>query len=161
MLRPIARLSKRSVWWKLILEPSLFTKRITGQGSYPWQNLLIITQNTQARGINLSSSIAGTTYAFPTKSTSTPAPGPKQLIGWPKNLGILWMHAEKTYNTPKNCKNEPIIKELSLEVTFSARRFSLIANISKLNSIGSWRRSYLGLFKFCTWCVAKRTNSNC
>ena len=72
-----------------------------------------------------------------TKRTSTPASGLKQLISWPKNLGILWLHAERTYNTPNNCKNKPMIKELSLEVTLLAKKFGWTANISKSNTIGS------------------------
>ena len=113
-----------------------------------------------ARGTRLSSSTAGTTHAFPTKKMSNPAPGPKQLMSWLRNLGILWLYVERTYNTPKNCKNEPTIKKLSLKVTLPTRRFDWTANISKPNAIGSWRWSSLSLFEFCTWWVAKSTNSN-
>ena len=118
-------------------------------------------QNTPVRGTRLSNSTASTSNAFLTKRTSTPAPGLKQLMSWTKNLGVLLLHAERTYNMPKNCKNKPTIKELSLEFTLPARKFGWTANISKPNAIGSWRRSSLGLFKFCTWWVVKLTNSNC
>ena len=161
IFRPTARLSDRTARWKLILELLLITNRTTRRGSYSWRISLIIMQNTSVWGTRLLSSIVGTTYTFPTKKTLTPAPSPKQLISRLRNLGISWLHTERTYNTPKNCKNDPIIKKLSLEVTFSARRFSWTANISKPNAIGSWRRSSLGLFEFCTQWVAKPTNSNC
>ena len=114
-----------------------------------------------AWGIRLSSSTASTTHTFPTKRTSTPAPGPKQLMSWPRNLGILWLYTERTYNTPKNYKNEPTIKELSLEIMLPARIFDWTANISKPNAIESWRWSSLGLFEFCTRWVSKSINSNC
>ena len=107
-----------------------------------------------------SSSTAGTTHAFYIKRTSTPTPGSKQLMSWLRNLGILWLHAERTYNMPQNCKNELTIKELSLKVMLPAKRFDWTANISKLNAIGSWTRSSLGIFEFCIRWVVKSTNSN-
>ena len=118
-------------------------------------------QNTPAWDICLSSLTAGTTQAFPMKRTSTSGPGPKQIISWLQNLGILWLYAEKTYNMPKNCKNEPTIKELNLKIMLLVRKFGWIANISKPNTIGSWRRSSLSFFEFCTWWVTKPTNSIC
>ena len=160
-LRPTAKLSGRTIRGKLTLEPSLITKITTERGPYPWRNLRIITQNMPVRGTCLLSSTAGTTHAFSIKTTSTLTLGPNQLISWLRNLWISWLHIEKTYNTSKNCKNKLIIKELSLEVMLSARRFDWIINISKPNVIGSWRQRSLGLFKFCTWWVAKLTNMNC
>ena len=146
----MARVNSRIVRWKLTLESLWIMNRTTGWDCYLWRNLLIITQNKPALGTRLLSSTAGTTYVFLTKKTSTLAPGPKQLMSWPKNLWILWLHTERTYNMLENCKNEPIRKELSLKVTLLARRFVWIANISKPNAIRSWRQSFLGLFEFCT-----------
>ena len=160
-LRTTARLSGRIARWKLTLKLLLIMNKTTRRGSYPWQNSLIITQNTPARGTRLSSSTAGSIHAFPTKRMLTPASGPKQLMSWLKNLGISQLHRERTYNMPKNYKNEPIIKELYLEITLSARKFGWTANISKPNAIRSWRQSSLGLFEFYTRWVAKPTNLSC
>ena len=112
-------------------------------------------------GYTSLSSTMGTTYAYPTKKISTFALNWNQLISWLRNLGISWLHTKKTYNMPKNCKNKYIIKKLSLEVTLLAKKFGWTANISKPNVIGSWRRSSLDLFEFCTRWVAKSINSNC
>ena len=54
-----------------------------------------------------------------------------------EELKNLMAACRKTYNTPKNCKNEPTIKELSVEVMLPVRRFGWTANISKPNTIGS------------------------
>ena len=41
-----------------------------------------------------------------------------------EKLRNLIVACRENYNTPKNYKNKPTIKELSLEVTFPARNFS-------------------------------------
>ena len=123
-LRLMAGLSNKIAQWKLTLESLLITNMTIGQGSYLWRNLLIIMQNMPVWGTYLSSSTTDTTHAFPTKRTSTSALSLKQVMSKPRNLGISSLNTERTYNTPKNCKNKPTIEKLSLEVMLSTRRFS-------------------------------------
>ena len=95
ILRLMAKLSDKTSQWKLTLEPLLIMSKTTRQSSYPWQNSLIITQNTPIRGTRFSSSTVGTTYVFPIKKPSNSTLGPKQLMIWLRNLRTLWLHIEK------------------------------------------------------------------